>query len=83
LDTVPHISYVKPYGAFYIMVDVRDLGLKGTEFSKRLLEEKYVATVPAIGLGETSDSFVRFSYAASQADIREGMQRIREFVKAL
>jgi len=83
LDKIPELSYSTPQGAFYIMVDVSKLGLKGTEFSQKLLEEKYVATVPAIGLGENTDTFVRFSYAASQEDIKEGMKRLRDMVKGM
>lgn len=78
LDEIEGLSYATPKGAFYIMVNVSGLGMKGTEFSTKLLEEKYVATVPAIGLGEMTDTYVRFSYAASDADIIEGMKRIKE-----
>ena len=83
LDTVPGLSYVKPYGAFYIMVNVRGLGLSGSEFSKKLLEEKYVASVPAVGLGESTDSFVRFSYANSDENIINGIARVREMAKEI
>ena len=83
LDKTPELSYSAPQGAFYIMVNVCKLKLKGTEFSQKLLEEQYVATVPAIGLGEETDTFVRFSYAASQQDIREGFKRIRKMVASM
>ncbi len=83
LDAVPGLSYVKPYGAFYIMVDVSALGMSGMDFSARLLEEKYVATVPAVGLGEPTGNYVRLSYAASEENIEEGMRRIGAFVREL
>jgi len=83
LDQIPGLSYVKPYGAFYIMVDVSALGLTSMEFSMKLLEEKYVATVPAVGLGEHTGKYVRFSYATSEANIEEGLRRIREMVDEL
>ncbi len=79
LDAIPRLSYARPYGAFYLMLDVSGLGIDGMEFSQRLLEEKYVATVPAVGLGEPTGSYVRLSYAASEADIEEGLRRIAEF----
>lgn len=81
LDGIPGLSYIPPQGAFYIMVNVRGLGMSGSAFSEKLLEEKYVATVPAVGLDEPSDSYVRFSYAASDEDFREGFRRIREMVR--
>ena len=83
LDEIPGLSYVPPQGAFYIMVDVRGLGLTGSAFSRKLLEEKYVATVPAIGLDEMSDSYVRFSYATSDEDLREGFRRIGEMAREI
>lgn len=81
LDEIPGLSYVKPYGAFYIMVDVSALGMSSMDFSLKLLEQKYVATVPAVGLSEPTGKYVRISYATSEANIAEGMRRIREFVQ--
>lgn len=81
LDKIPGLSYSKPYGAFYIMVDVSGLGMTSQEFSSKLLEEKYVATVPAIGLGDATGKYVRISYATSEANIEEGLRRIAEMVK--
>ena len=83
LDEIPGLSYSKPYGAFYIMVDVSGLGMTSSEFSQKLLEEKYVATVPAIGLGETTGKYVRISYATSDENIEEGLRRIKEMVSEL
>ena len=77
------MSYVKPYGAFYIMVDVSGLGMTSTEFAQKLLEEKYVATVPAVGLDDKTGKFVRFSYATSEENIQEGLRRIKEMVEEL
>ena len=37
LDEIPGLSYSKPYGAFYIMVDVSGLGMTSSEFSQKLL----------------------------------------------
>ena len=83
LDEIPQLAYVKPYGAFYIMVDVSGLGMTSTEFAQKLLEEKYVATVPAVGLDDKTGKFVRFSYATSEENIQEGLRRIKEMVEEL
>jgi len=83
LDEIPELSYVKPYGAFYIMVDVSWLGMTSTDFAQKLLEEKYVATVPAVGLDDKTGKFVRFSYATSEENIQEGLRRIKEMVQQL
>lgn len=80
LDAIDGLSYVKPYGAFYIMVDVSATGMTSMDFSLELLEEKYVATVPAVGLDDRTGKYVRMSYATSDENIAEGLRRIKEFV---
>lgn len=79
LDSIENLSYVKPQGAFYIMVDVSKTGLTGQEFADQLLEKEHVATVPAVGLGKECVDFVRISFASSMEDIQEGFARIAHF----
>jgi aminotransferase len=83
LDRIKKLSYIKPFGAFYVMVDVSKTGMTGVEFSKKLLEEKYVATVPAVGLGSACGDYIRISYATSDENIVEGLKRLGELVDAL
>ena len=83
IGEIEGLSYVEPQGAFYLMVNVSKTGLTGQEFAVRLLEEKYVATVPAIGLGDGCGDFIRISYATSEANIEEAAGRIKEFVAGL
>jgi len=83
LDEIPGLTYVKPYGAFYIMVDVSALNISNMDFSMKLLEEKYVATVPAVGLDDHTGKYVRFSYATSEENIVEGFRRIKEMVEEM
>ncbi|MFV0413686.1 MAG: pyridoxal phosphate-dependent aminotransferase [Oscillospiraceae bacterium] len=79
LEKIEKLRFVRPYGAFYTMVDVSATGLSGMAFAEKLLEEKKVATVPAVGLGAHCQNFIRISYAASEADIDEGLLRIASF----
>lgn len=83
LDKIDKLSYIKPYGAFYMMVNVSKTGLTGQEFARRLLEEKYVATVPAIGLGASCGDYIRISYATSDENIVTAMDRMKEFTASL
>ena len=80
LDSLPQLSYVKPFGAFYILVNVSKTGMTGEEFANRLLHEQYVATVPAVCLGEHCTDFVRFSFATDEERIKEGIERIRKML---
>ncbi len=83
IKEVPKVRPVTPQGAFYLMLDVSGTGLDGMTFAMRFLEEKYVATVPAVGLDEASGRFVRISYAASEESLKEGIARMKEFVNSL
>lgn len=80
LDKIDHIRYVKPYGAFYILLDVSETGMDGYQFSRELLQKKHVAVVPADAMGKGCREIVRLSYACSGEMIREGLRRMREFV---
>ncbi|MEN6380772.1 MAG: pyridoxal phosphate-dependent aminotransferase [Synergistaceae bacterium] len=85
LELVRSMPYVKvrdPEGAFYIFIDVRESPIPDDiKFCEKLLEEKFVAAVP--GAAFFAPGFVRFSYACSMDNIREGMQRLKEFLQAL
>ena len=74
----------EPEGAFYVFPDVSHFfgkTIKGhkindaTDFSMFLLEEALVATVTGDAFG--SPNCIRFSYAASEAQIKEAMERIK------
>ena len=77
------IRFVPPLGAFYFFLDVSGTGLDGETFSKRLIDEKLVGTVPGASMGENCKNFVRLSFAASLENIEKGARRITEFANAL
>lgn len=77
LDTVPKLSYVKPEGAFYILVNISKTGLGSSEFADKLLADKKVAVVPGIAFGD--DETIRISYATSMENIEEGLKRLAAF----
>lgn len=83
LDENGKLDYITPHGAFYIMVNVSRTGMDGTSFADKLLNEKYVAVVPAVGLGKECGDWVRISFATSDEKIREGMRRIKELTDSL
>ena len=52
-------------------------------FAMHLLENYGVATVPAIGLGDSCKDYIRISYAASDHDIAKGLTLISQCVEEL
>jgi aspartate/methionine/tyrosine aminotransferase len=66
-----------PEGAFYAFPKIKNLDISSMEFADKLLEEAKVALVPGIAFG--FDESLRLSYAVSQEDIEEGLNRMEDF----
>lgn len=70
-------------GAFYVYVDVTELGLPSGTLCTRWLDELGVATTPGIDFdARRGDGTVRFSFAGSTEEITEATGRIRSWVAA-
>jgi len=74
------LSVLKPQGAFYLFVNIKDISNDSIEFCKELLQATGVAVVPGIGFG--SEGYFRFSFATDITTIREGIRRIEKFVES-
>jgi aspartate aminotransferase len=81
ITKIPNISAVKPQGAFYILVNVSQLGLSSQNFADRLLSKANVAVVPGAAFGD--DRTVRLSYATSIDIIKKGLDRFQDFCRTL
>ena len=89
--TIKHLNEIKgfdcptPEGAFYAFPRVNEL-YKGdiknsADLCSFLLKEAEVALVP--GDGFEADDCIRFSYASSMDDIKEGIERIKTAVEKI
>ncbi|HKU87760.1 MAG TPA: pyridoxal phosphate-dependent aminotransferase [Casimicrobiaceae bacterium] len=89
LNGVPGISCRTPGGAFYAWPNVteacRRVGAADSEaFRKRLLHEAGIAVLADIHFGRRvpgDGQHIRFSYAASNAAIEQGIARLDDFVR--
>ena len=72
------LSVINPSGAFYLFVNIKNFTDNSLDFCKRLLEEKGVATVPGVGFG--CEGYFRFSFATDEDSIKEGIERIKNFI---
>ena len=87
MNAIPGVSCLKPEGAFYVMMNLREvLGktIRGVEitddevFADTLLKQGLVSVVPGSGFG--APGFVRWSYATSMDNIKEGLDRLERFL---
>lgn len=78
LTSISGITCPKPDGAFYLFPSIKEFGLPSLEFCDKLLEGFQVAVIPGIAFG--IDHAIRLSYATNLETIREGCDRIRQFI---
>ena len=71
------VDFIQPAGAFYVFICVAGAATgadPGSEFARRLLEERDVAVVPGAAFGTTD--WIRVSFAAPIGDVLEGVRRM-------
>ncbi len=81
IESINGISAVNPLGAFYVLINISELGLSSSNFADRLLSKASVAVVPGIAFGD--DKTIRLSYATSMDVIKTGLDRLEDFCKTL
>ncbi|MFN2251645.1 MAG: aminotransferase class I/II-fold pyridoxal phosphate-dependent enzyme, partial [Anaerolineae bacterium] len=88
--TIPDLECPEPQGAFYVFPKASPLYGRGgggesiggsLDLSMRILRDAHVATVPGVAFG--NDDHIRLSYATSEADIEEGLRRVKELLAEL
>jgi aspartate/methionine/tyrosine aminotransferase len=84
LEELPKAGFTKiapPDGAFYIYADVSDLTTDSLAFARQILHGAGVAVTPGVDFDpKRGGQTLRFSYARSTADIKEGLARLRRFM---
>ena len=85
LNTIKYVDYVYPNGAFYVFIDLSQVAEKykynksfSVEFCDEFLSKYNVAIVPGQAFG--IDEYVRISYACSEKEFLEGLNRLENFI---
>ena len=89
LQNTENVVCIEPKGAFYVFADVS--ACYGKKFNGAPINgslsfadaalNKGVAVVPGLAFGD--DNCIRLSYAISLSDIKEGLERLKLFIKEL
>ncbi len=86
LDGLPRAGFDRiapPDGAFYVYADVSALTDDSRALAAEILEHAGVAVTPGLDFDpERGHTTLRFSYARSSEDIREGLDRLRQWMQA-
>ncbi len=80
LNELPGVECSLPGGAFYAFPKVKNTGMSGAGFAKKCMYEAGVAIVPGIAFGSNAQDYVRFSFAASQDDISQALENIKNML---
>jgi aspartate/methionine/tyrosine aminotransferase len=72
---------VEPTGAFYVLANAKRFSKKSLQFAFDILEEAKVGVTPGIDFGTNAEGYIRFSYANSIENIKEGMDRIAGYLE--
>lgn len=71
---------VEPTGAFYVFVNARHISQDSYKLAFDILEKARVGVTPGVDFGPNGEGYLRFSYANSLENIREGLDRLESYL---
>ena len=74
---------VEPTGAFYVFANAKHLSHDSYKLAFEILENAHVGVTPGIDFGQNGEGYVRFSYANSLENIKEGLRRIEDYLVSI
>jgi aspartate aminotransferase len=81
----PGVEFVEPHGAFYFFFRVDGIResdpVTGQSFCEQLMKQEGVALVP--GAAFADDRWVRLSYAVSDSELEQGLDRTLRLIRRL
>lgn len=79
LEGIEGVEFVKPHGAFYLFADFSSYS-GSRELAMELVKAGVLLT-PGSAFGKAGEGFLRFSYATSEQNIKEGLARIKGYLE--
>lgn len=76
LNAIPGVACVMPHGAFYAFPNISSFEMSSDDFANKLLDDFGVAAVSGTSFGDAGEGYVRLSYATSEENIEEALNRI-------
>lgn len=86
VEEIKRSSILKPIipdATFYMMVNIKETGMKSVDFAYSLLKHAHVAVVPGVTYGAICDDYIRIAFTLDEEYIREGVRRIVNYVNTL
>jgi aspartate aminotransferase len=83
LRSIPGLNCPEPEGAFYAFPSIKGTGLTSAEFEDRAMNQAGVALLSGSAFGEFGEGYVRLSYANSQDNIKQAIDKLDKLVRAI
>ncbi|MBI4636740.1 MAG: pyridoxal phosphate-dependent aminotransferase [Candidatus Rokubacteria bacterium] len=83
LNRLPGVSCRSPRGAFYVFPNITRTKRPSSEVAERLLTEAGVAVLSGTAFGAHGEGYLRLSYANSEVNLREALDRMRPVFESL
>src|SRR5262247_2598709 len=83
LNKLPGVRCARPRGAFYVFPNVTGTRRPSAEVADLLLNDAGVAALSGTAFGEYGEGYLRLSYANSEANLREALERMRRLFGTL
>ncbi len=80
LNELPGVHCLSPAGAFYAFANVGEISMDSLALARDLLDQAHVAITPGIAFGPHGEGYLRFCFANSLDNIREGLARLRTYL---
>ena len=72
---------VEPTGAFYILANAKRFSNDSYRFAFDILQGAKVGVAPGIDFGTNAEGYIRFCYANSLENIKEGMNKLKRYLE--
>jgi aminotransferase len=83
LNEIEGISAPYPEGAFYVFVDISQLGVPSRKFSQEFFQKEKVRVAPGTQYGANGEGHIRFALVRPTEDLEDAATRLERFIKNL
>ena len=80
IQAIPGFQCIRPMGGLCVMANISAFNKGSEAFSRELLENAGVMTVPGSAFGPMGEGFIRFCFANSAETIRKGVERLSSYI---
>ncbi|WP_217637464.1 pyridoxal phosphate-dependent aminotransferase [Desulfuromusa kysingii] len=80
IQSMPGFKCIRPMGGLCVMANISAYNKSSEEFSRELLENAGVMTVPGSAFGPMGEGYIRFCFANSFENIQKGVERLSSYI---